>query len=191
MSDLATTHTTGVSASSSALTWASVATSTPALRVAPNATRTAFFSSSSVFARAKNSVSFGIAPGQPPSMKPTPSSSSSVATASLSATEYVMPSRWAPSRNVVSKTWKPSPSGDARRAGSGACSGGTPDAVLMAQPAVRSARRERGEPVADRRRPADRSRLPGREVEGHGRLYPARRLGQPQVVQQQRDGEDG
>ena len=87
MSDLATTHTTGVSASSSARTCGSAPTSTPALRVAPNATSTAFFRVSSVRARAKNSVSLGIAPGQPPSMKPTPNSSSSRATASLSATE--------------------------------------------------------------------------------------------------------
>jgi hypothetical protein len=42
---------------------------------------------SSVRALRKNSVSFGIAPGQPPSMKPTPNSSSSRATASLSTTE--------------------------------------------------------------------------------------------------------
>ena len=45
---------------------------TPALRVAPNATSTAWRSFSSVRARRKNSVSLGIAPGQPPSMKPTP-----------------------------------------------------------------------------------------------------------------------
>ena len=32
----------------------------------------------------------------------------------LSATEYVMPSRWAPSRRVVSKTWNASPSGELR-----------------------------------------------------------------------------
>jgi hypothetical protein len=45
----------------------------PALRVAPKATRVAFLSTSSPSAaRAKNSVSLGIAPGQPPSMKPTP-----------------------------------------------------------------------------------------------------------------------
>jgi hypothetical protein len=57
------------------------------LRVEPNATSSAWRSLSSVRARAKNSVSLGIAPGQPPSMKPTPISSSSRATASLSATE--------------------------------------------------------------------------------------------------------
>jgi hypothetical protein len=59
-----------------------------ALRVAPNATSVAVDSSNSPSAaRAKNSVSFGTAPGQPPSMKPTPSSSSRVATAILSVTE--------------------------------------------------------------------------------------------------------
>src|SRR5690606_13455643 len=62
-------------------------------------------------ARAKNSVSFGIAPGQPPSMNPTPRSSSSRATANLSAMEYEIPSRWAPSRSVVSYRWNRSPSG--------------------------------------------------------------------------------
>ena len=87
MSDLATRQTTGVPASSRACTCRSLATSTPALRVEPNATSSAFLRSSSVFARSKNSVSLGMAPGQPPSMKPTPNSSSSRATASLSATE--------------------------------------------------------------------------------------------------------
>ena len=95
--------------SSRARTWASSATLIPGLRVAPNATSWAFASfSSPAAARAKNSVSLGIAPGQPPSMKPTPSSSSRRATASLSLTEYEMPSRWAPSRRVVSKTWNAS-----------------------------------------------------------------------------------
>ena len=77
----------GSAASSSARTCGSSSAATPALRVAPNATSTACRRSSSVRARAKNSVSLGIAPGQPPSMKPTPSSSSSRATASLSTTE--------------------------------------------------------------------------------------------------------
>ena len=86
-SDFATRHTTGVSASSSARTWPSSSTRTPALRVAPNATSWACRSLSSVRARAKNSVSLGSAPGQPPSMNPTPTSSISRATASLSATE--------------------------------------------------------------------------------------------------------
>ena len=67
-SDFATRQTTGVCASSSARTCASSSTRTPALRVAPNATSCACRSSSSVRARAKNSVSLGSAPGQPPSM---------------------------------------------------------------------------------------------------------------------------
>ncbi len=101
-SDFATSVTTGAPESSSARTWASSSTATPAFRVAPNATSWACSRRSSFFARAKNSVSLGRAPGQPPSMNPTPSSSSSRATASLSFTEYEMPSRWAPSRSVVS-----------------------------------------------------------------------------------------
>ena len=42
----------------------------PGRRVAPNAASVACWRSSSVCARAKNSVSLGFAPGQPPSMKP-------------------------------------------------------------------------------------------------------------------------
>ncbi len=73
-SDFATSVITLARESSSARTCGSSSTFTPALRVAPNATSVAFFSTSSPSAaRAKNSVSFGIAPGQPPSMKPTPS----------------------------------------------------------------------------------------------------------------------
>ena len=87
-SDLATRVITSARESSSACTCGSSSTATPALRVAPNATSTAFFRvSSPSAARAKNSVSLGIAPGQPPSMKPTPIWSSSRATASLSPTE--------------------------------------------------------------------------------------------------------
>ena len=71
-SDFATTVITGACESSSARTCRSSSTRTPALRVAPKATSSAFFSVSSVRARSKNSVSLGIAPGQPPSMKPTP-----------------------------------------------------------------------------------------------------------------------
>ena len=59
-------------------------------------------SASSVLARAKNSVSLGSAPGQPPSMNPTPRSSRWRAIASLSATENARPSCCAPSRSVVS-----------------------------------------------------------------------------------------
>ncbi len=87
-SDFATSVTTSVFASSSALTCWSSCTFTAALRVAPNATSLARLSSSSpAAARAKNSVSFGIAPGHPPSMNPTPSESSNRATASLSEAE--------------------------------------------------------------------------------------------------------
>ena len=87
-SDLATRVITGARLSSSARTCGSAVTATPALRVAPKATSVACRSDSSpAAARAKNSVSLGTAPGQPPSMNPTPSESSSRATASLSATE--------------------------------------------------------------------------------------------------------
>ena len=69
--DFATSVTTDARESSSARTCGSSCTRTPALRVAPNATRTAFFSASSPSAaRAKNSVSLGIAPGQPPFDEP-------------------------------------------------------------------------------------------------------------------------
>ena len=44
-------------------------------RVAPKATKVAFLSFNSFLASAKNSVSLGFAPGQPPSIKPTPRSS--------------------------------------------------------------------------------------------------------------------
>ena len=63
-----------VSASTSARVSASSAAFAPALRVAPNATSWERFRLSSL-ARTKNSVSLGLAPGQPPSMKVTPSSS--------------------------------------------------------------------------------------------------------------------
>ena len=87
-SDLATRVITCAPESSSARTCGSSLARTPALRVAPNATSDAVRSANSpARALAKNSVSLGMAPGQPPSMKPTPSSSSSVATAILSATE--------------------------------------------------------------------------------------------------------
>ena len=87
-SDLATRVTTEAPDASSACTCGSCAARRPAFRVAPKATNDAVrrFSSPAA-ALAKNSVSFGIAPGQPPSMNPTPRSSSRVATAILSATE--------------------------------------------------------------------------------------------------------
>jgi len=72
------------------------------LRVAPKAANVAFFRCSSVLARSKNSVSLGTAPGHPPSMKPTPSSSRYCAITILSATDSASPSCCAPSRRVVS-----------------------------------------------------------------------------------------
>ena len=87
-SDFATSVTTGAALSSSARTCRSSVAFRPALRVAPNATSAACRSCSSpAAARVKNSVSLGSAPGQPPSMNPTPSASRWRATASLSATE--------------------------------------------------------------------------------------------------------
>ena len=58
---------------------------------------------SSFLARAKNSTSLGLAPGQPPSMKVTPRWSSCSATRSLSSTVSERPSCWLPSRRMVSK----------------------------------------------------------------------------------------
>ena len=76
---------------------------TPARRVEPNATSVAVPSVSSFLARAKNSTSLGLAPGQPPSMKVTPRWSSCSATRSLSSTVSERPSCWLPSRRMVSK----------------------------------------------------------------------------------------
>ena len=53
-------------------------------------------------AAAKNSMSLGFEPGQPPSMNGIPNSSSIRATRSLSASESVMFSPCVPSRRVVS-----------------------------------------------------------------------------------------
>ena len=87
-SDFATSVTTGAADASSACTCGSSAAFRPARRVAPNATSAACRSVSSPdAARAKNSVSLGSAPGQPPSMNPTPRASRCRATAILSATE--------------------------------------------------------------------------------------------------------
>src|SRR5215212_6270278 len=73
-------------------------------RVEPNATSSLVFSCSSPeTARRKNSSSFGLAPGHPPSMKWTPRWSSCSAIRSLSSTVRDTPSTWAPSRRVVSK----------------------------------------------------------------------------------------
>ena len=60
--------------------------------VDPKLTSFAFLSLSSVLALSKNSSSLGEAPGQPPSIKATPSSSSNSAIASLSFTEGEIPS---------------------------------------------------------------------------------------------------
>lgn len=93
---------TSVPASTRPRTLASSAGLRPARRVAPKATILACFQ---VIVRAcsKNAASFGLDPGQPPSMNATPSSSSLRAMRSLSSTEYEMPSVCPPSRRVVSK----------------------------------------------------------------------------------------
>ena len=80
-------------ASSSGFPWAR--------QVAPKAVIVAFFQDISR-ACSKKSASFGLEPGQPPSMKATPRSSKRRAIRSLSAHESEMPSRCVPSRNVVS-----------------------------------------------------------------------------------------
>ena len=100
--DLATNVTTDAPLSRSAATSGSSAAATPARRVAPKAASVALRRSSSWAARRKNSVSLGFAPGQPPSMKPTPSPSICRAMESLSSTERFNPSCCAPSRSVVS-----------------------------------------------------------------------------------------
>ena len=79
----------------------------PTRRVNPNAVRVAFFNGTGASRPSPRSTScrWGLAPGQPPSMKSTPSSSSRPAMASLSLTDRFRPSCWDPSRSVVSKTW--------------------------------------------------------------------------------------
>ena len=98
---LPTMVTTGVLALSACLSVASVSAEPLARRVLQNAASLACFSSSDC-ARWKNSASLGLAPGQPPSMKSMPSSSSFRAILSLSSTERETPSCCVPSRNVVS-----------------------------------------------------------------------------------------
>ena len=66
--DLATSVTTEAPLSRSAAISGSSAAATPARRVAPKAASRACRRSSSWAARRKNSVSLGLAPGQPPSM---------------------------------------------------------------------------------------------------------------------------
>ena len=98
---LPTTVHTGVAASSSAWMLASSSGLPPTRQVAPKAAMRAFDHARSR-ARSKNSASLGFEPGQPPSMKATPSSSRRRATLILSSQEREMPSRWVPSRSVVS-----------------------------------------------------------------------------------------
>ena len=59
--------TTGVPAAISSWTWSSAAAVTSLRRVEPNAASRAFLKVR-CFASAKNSMSFGFEPGQPPSM---------------------------------------------------------------------------------------------------------------------------
>ena len=82
--DFATRVTTGAPDSASALRSTSSAALLLARLVAPKATNVAFFSFNSLAANLKNSVSFGLAPGHPPSMKPTPRSSRCLAIVNLS-----------------------------------------------------------------------------------------------------------
>ena len=93
--------TTGVSAATSSWRLGSVAAVLALWRVLPNEASLAVCQVS-LRAAAKNSMSFGFDPGQPPSMNGKPYSSSMRATRSLSASESVMFSPWVPSRRVVS-----------------------------------------------------------------------------------------
>src|SRR4051794_19383581 len=101
--DLPTMHTVDVPASTRLRNVASSSTLPLTRRVDPKATSVDVSSCSSVRARRKNSSSFGLAPGQPPSMKCTPRWSSCWAIRSLSSTVSETPSTCAPSRRVVSK----------------------------------------------------------------------------------------
>ncbi len=98
---LPTTVHTGAPESTSARMLASSSGPPPTRHVEPKAVMAAVFQGSAR-AREKNSASFGFEPGHPPSMKVTPSSSSRCAMAILSSQEREMPSRWVPSRSVVS-----------------------------------------------------------------------------------------
>ena len=81
-----------VSAFRRACIWGSSSTGREGRRVDPKAVSRLLDRASSVFARAKNSSSFGRAPGHPPSMKCTPRSSRREAIRSLSETVREMPS---------------------------------------------------------------------------------------------------
>ena len=93
--------TTGVSAATSSCRFGSVSGRLERCRVMPKAASLAR-SQRIPRAAAKNSMSLGFEPGQPPSMKGIPYSSSIRATRSLSARDRVMFSPWVPSRSVVS-----------------------------------------------------------------------------------------
>ena len=99
--DLPKIVTTGVSAATSSRRLGSAAAVFERCRVDPNAASLAVCQRI-VRAAAKNSMSFGLEPGQPPSMYGMPYSSSIRATRILSASESVMFSPCVPSRRVVS-----------------------------------------------------------------------------------------
>ena len=90
-----------VPAESSAARPGSFSTVSFARRVEPKATTRAVFSGRFLI-RSKKAMSFSLLNGKPPSMYATPSSSSFSAMASLSSTEKLIPSPWAPSRKVAS-----------------------------------------------------------------------------------------
>jgi hypothetical protein len=92
LDDFPTMQTISVPESISALTWGSSSTFAFNFLVEPKLTNFAFLRLSSFLALLKNSSSFGDAPGQPPSIKVTPKSSSNLAIASLSFTEGDIPS---------------------------------------------------------------------------------------------------
>ncbi len=93
--------TTGVSAATSSRRFGSASGRLARWRVEPKAASLAR-SQRIDFAAAKNSTSFGLLPGQPPSTYGMPYSSSMRATRSLSVSDRMMFSPWVPSRSVVS-----------------------------------------------------------------------------------------
>jgi hypothetical protein len=90
-----------VPASTSFCSWGSSAAATFARRVLPKAVMRALVQVISR-ARSKNSTSFGLLPGQPPSMNETPNASRRSAILILSSHDRLMPSPCVPSRRVVS-----------------------------------------------------------------------------------------
>ena len=99
--DLPKIVTTGVSAATSSRRLGSSPGLFDRCRVEPKAA--SFARSQRILrAAAKNSMSLGFEPGQPPSMNGIPNSSSIRATRSLSASDSVMFSPCVPSRRVVS-----------------------------------------------------------------------------------------